>query len=59
MKSPWDKYGFTERETDMLMSMDIESGSDTEELYIEAERCRFYDEFYSYMREEDDDLFFI
>ena len=59
MKSPWDKYGFTERETDMLMSMDVGSSSETEELYIEAERCRFYDEFFSYMQEADDDLFFV
>lgn len=51
MKSNWEAYGFDSAELMRLEAFDIKSDDDTLGLYIEAERRRFYDEFWQYARE--------
>ena len=49
MKSNWDGYGFNQEELALLDTFDIDSSPEVTDLYIEAERRSFYDEFYCYL----------
>ena len=51
MKSNWEDYGFSQRELSLLDTFDTESNDRVTGLYIEAERRAFYDEFYTYLKE--------
>ena len=51
MKSNWDRYGFSREELALLETFDIDSDDHVTGLYIEAERRSFYDEFYTYLKE--------
>lgn len=50
MKSNWDGYGFSQDELALLETFDIDSNQAVTDLYIEAERRSFYNEFYYYLR---------
>lgn len=51
MKSNWEDYGFSQEELALLETFDIDSDDRVTGLYIEAERRAFYDEFYTYLKE--------
>ncbi len=61
----WERYGFTRSESEMIENFDddwmeylgIETGATAEQLYIEAGRREYYEEFYSYLQENEVDIF--
>lgn len=54
----WREFGYSPKESEILAGVDWECSAAEEELYIEARRKEYYDEFYLYCKDNDVNPFY-